>query len=180
MRHIATRCTKCSCDTEVFCVSFAGQNKYLQETKFYSYFFASGYLQFTEMNFLWTFFQVDSFPPKAPIIPDIFTVAVETIYMKVHKYIYYESSIFLSHVFQFHKLFLLIHNFRNRNAKFGTFMWIAPRKLWCTRSTCQTRWENGTSGSTRKSCEISDQVCSHKIYPIITIFISKLLTSGQK
>lgn len=52
MRHIATRCTKCSCDTEVFCVSFAGQNKYLQETKFYSYFFASGYLQFTEMNFL--------------------------------------------------------------------------------------------------------------------------------
>jgi hypothetical protein len=31
------------------------------------------------------FFQVDSFPPKAPIIPDIFTVAVETIYMKEQK-----------------------------------------------------------------------------------------------
>lgn len=28
-------------------------------------------------------YPVDSFPPKAPIIPDIFTVAVETIYMKV-------------------------------------------------------------------------------------------------
>ena len=30
-------------------------------------------------------YPLDSFPPKAPIIPDIFTVAVETVSLKVNK-----------------------------------------------------------------------------------------------
>ncbi|OXA55344.1 uncharacterized protein LOC110848205 [Folsomia candida] len=81
-------------------------------------------------------YPVDSFPPKAPIIPDIFTVAVETIYMKEQK-----RQVWNLHVDRAEKI--VVHKVDMPNTVGKRYEWFYSKIVRDFRSGLEFRISNG-------------------------------------